>query len=181
MPSAFSLAGQAFYASLGVTTGLLGLIFCGQRQWEAALAVLVVGAGWGGVHWIAARRPGWRWMSPLAFAALVMLAAYGLWHQAPAAWLVVGVAAALVTWDLDGFAARLAPYAPLPDEARLVRLHLVRLLLVAGAGVGLGEAALHLRLTLGLGVAAGLGLLAFLFLTQAARRLGRDEEPPPGA
>jgi hypothetical protein len=111
----------------------------------------------------------------------VALATAGLWRHLPAAWLVVGVAGALTTWDLDNFAARLGRYAPRPDHARLVKDHLRRLLMVTGAGVALGEAALKIRLTLSLGVVMGLGLLAFFLLMKAARLLADDENDAPAS
>ena len=162
-------AERAFYVSLGAAVGLLGLTCLWQGHLGLALAMLLLGAGWGAAH-----RLGWRWLSPLAFVALVTLAVGGLWLNLPAAWLVAGVAAALTTWDLDNFAAQLGRFEPRPDHAGLVKNHLGRLLIVTGVGLVLGEAALVTRLTLGLGVVVGLGVLAFIILTQAARLLGGD-------
>ncbi len=169
-------AERAFYLSLGAAVGLLAILCLWHHQWALGLAALAVGIAWGGAHW-----RGWRWLPPVAFAALVALSAAGLWRQLPAAWLVVAVAAALAAWDLDSFAARLARFAPGPDHARLVKDHLVRLLLVVGAGIALGEVSLVIRLTLGLGVVMGLGLLAFLILTQAARLLAGDGGEAPAS
>jgi hypothetical protein len=160
-----------FYLSLAGTAGLLAVLALAQGQWTLAIIVLVVGGGWGGAH-LAGRR----WLSPLAFLILVGCAAVGLWRNLPVAWLVVGVAAALATWDLDGFAARLARYEPLPDQTPLVTNHLGRLLAVTGLGVVLGEAALTLRLALGPGEVAAAGLLAFIILLLGMRLLGGDSE-----
>lgn len=185
MQTRFDLAEQVFYASLAVTVGLLGVLALGQGQWGLALAALALGAGWGGAHWRV-----WRGVAPLAFAALVGVAAGGLWGHLPATGLVVCVAAALGAWDLDGLASRLAQFNPRPEYARLVRNHVGRLLVVLGAGVALGEAALWFRFTLGFGLVLGLGFLAFLILTQAARLLmgeaapegrGRAAKTPPPA
>ncbi len=179
MPYRFNLADRCFYAGLAVTTVLLGLVLAGQGQWEAALGALAVGGAWGGAHFLARRRPVWRWVSPAAFTGQVLLAAGSLWHLAPATWLVVVAGAALVTWDLEGLAVRLAGYAAVPEEARLVGAHLRRQLLLAGAGIAFGEVALHVRLTLGLGLVAALGVLVAVLLTLAARQLGAQASGPP--
>ncbi len=163
----------SFYVSLAGGAGLLALPAAGKGQWDLALAVLAVGAGWGAAHWLA--RP---WLSPLAFVFLVGCAAAGLWRDVPAAWLVAGVAVALAAWDLDGFAARLARYEPRPDQTRLVKNRLGRLLGVIGPGIILGEAALIFRLTLGLGVVAAVGLSAFIIFLLGMRLLGSGSQGP---
>jgi hypothetical protein len=163
----------SFYVSLACAVGLQALPAAAKSQWDLALVVLAVGAGWGGAHWLARR-----WLSPVAFVILVGCAVAGLWRNVPAAWLVAGVAAALAALDLDGFATRLARYEPRPDQTQLVKNHLGRLLGVMGPGVILGEAALMLRLTLGLGVVAVVGLLVFAILLLGMRLLGRDSERP---
>jgi hypothetical protein len=160
----------AFGISLGVAVGLVGITALVQGQWALALAAAALGAGWGVTSW-----RGWRWASPLASTGLILLTVNGLWRSLPAEWLVAGVAAAVVAWDLDGFAARLARFERRPEHARLIRNHLGRLLLVAGVGLVLGEVALRLTLSLGLGLVVGLGLLAFFLLVQAARLLSEAE------
>ncbi len=163
----------SFYVGLAGAAGLLALPAAAKGQWDLALVVLAVGAGWGGAHWLA-----WRWLSPLAFVILIGCAAAGLWRDVPAAWLVAGVGAALAAWDLDGLASGLARYEPRPDQTQLVKNHLGRLLGVMGPGVILGEAALMLRLTLGLGLVALVGLMAFVILLLGMRLLGDDSQGP---
>jgi hypothetical protein len=164
-------AEQGFYACLGGAAGLLALLVAANGQWGLALVALATGAGWGWAH-----RQAWRWLSPFAFTVLVGCAVAGLLRDVPVAGLVVGVAAVLAAWDLDGFAARLGRFEPRPDQAKLVKHHLQRLAVVIGLGVILGEAALTLRLTLGLGGVAALGLLAVIILLQAVRLLGGETE-----
>ena len=90
--------------------------------------------------------------------------------------LVVGVAAALAAWDLDGFADHLAHFEPRADQAQLVKNHLGRLLGVLGLGVILGEAALSFRLALGLELVAVLGVVSVMILLQGVRLLGSETE-----
>ncbi len=163
----------SFYASLAGAAGLLALPGAARGQWDLALVVLAVAAGWGGAHWLARR-----WLSPLAFAILIGCAAAGLWRDVPAAWLVAGVAAALAAWDLAGLASRLARYEPHPGQTQLVKNHLGRLLGVLGPGVILGEAALLVRLTLGLGLVALAGLMTVVILLLGMRVLGADSQGP---
>jgi hypothetical protein len=160
-----------FYLCLAGAAGLLALLAMGNGQWSLALVVLAAAGGWGGGHWL-----GRRWLSPLTFVVLIGCAVAGLWRNLPAAWLVASVAIALAAWDLNGFAARLARYEQRPDETRLVKNHVGRLLGVTGLGVILGEVALTLRLALGLGGLALVGLLAFIILLQGMRLLGGDSE-----
>jgi hypothetical protein len=166
-------AERGFYLSLGVAAGLLALLSLMERQWALALAALMVGGGWAGARRLGRR---WRWFSPLAFMMLVGGAVVGLVRNFPAGWLVVEVAAALAAWDLDGFTAHLARFAPHPDQAQLVKNHLGRLLAVIGLGVILGEAALALRLSLDLGWVSALGILAMVILLQAVRQLGGEPD-----
>jgi hypothetical protein len=166
---------RSFYLSLGVAVALLAGLALVNGQGGLALLALLVGVGWAGVHRLGGR---WRWFSPLAFLLLGGEAVVGLVRGFPAGGLVIGVAAALAAWDLDGFAAYLARFGPNPEQTPLLKKHLGRLLVVLGGGVILGEAALVLRVTLSLGWVATLGILAMVILLQAVRQLGGEPEVP---
>lgn len=167
-------AERGLYLSLVGAAGLLALLAAAKAQWGLALAALAVGTGWGGAaSW---PRLGRRWISPLAFVALTVCAAAGLWNNLPAAGLIVAVAAGLAAWDLDGLTARLARFEPQPEQTQLVKNHLRRLLIILGLGVILGEAAIAFRFAWSLEAVAALGLLAVLLLLLALRLLDRDTD-----
>lgn len=164
-------AERGFYLSLTGAAGGLALLAAAKSEWGLALATLVIGAVWGGAYHL-----GYRWLSPLAFVALTICAAAGVWHSLPAAGLVIVVAVALAAWDLHGLAARLSRFEPRPDQIQLVKNHLRRLLTICGLGIILGEAAITLHFAWSMEAVAGLGIVSVLLLLLALRLLDRDAD-----
>ncbi len=149
-------------ASLAMGYGL-------NELWGGAVTVGVVGAFWVVGQW---RR--WGWVASVALVLLIGAAAVGLWLGAGGGWMLVGVVAALVAWDLDRFAWRMRAAGRVEDADALERCHLQRLLTVSGAGLLLGAAALSLRVRLGFAVAFLLALLAVLGLSRVVGFLRRE-------
>ncbi|MBN1810420.1 MAG: hypothetical protein JXA14_01135 [Anaerolineae bacterium] len=151
-------------AALAMGCGLDGL-------WGGVVAVGVVGAFWMVGQW---RR--WGWVASVALVLLIGAAAVGLRLGVGGGWMLVGVVAALVAWDLDRFAWRVRAAGRVEDADALERRHLQRLLAVGGAGLLLGAVALSFRIRLGFAVAFMLALLAVLGLSWAVGFLRRERD-----
>jgi amino acid transporter len=133
--------------------------------WGGWLIGMVPLAAWG-VCWLVGLWRGWDWVGSAGLVLFVLSAAVGFVLHFEFDWMLVGLVAALVCWDLDHFGRRLRDV----DEAQrpgLERAHLLRLAPPVLAGLVLGEAALLVRTRLGFGLALLLGLLLVVGLSQA--------------
>jgi hypothetical protein len=128
-----------------------------------------------GLLWLIGQWRGWRWSASAGLISLTGLAAWGVWSQLPAPWLLFGLVAALAAWDLARFSQRLQQARQVIDEASLIWAHLQRLLIIAGLGLLLGEIALAVRLEFNLGWALLLGLLLILGLSQVTNLIRRQQ------
>ncbi len=79
-------------------------------------------------------------------------------------WPVLGLAAALVAWDLDQFAQMMRAVGRVDGAAELERRHIRRLLVVAAIGSLMGGVVLGLRVRLSFELALVLAALAMLGL-----------------
>jgi len=117
--------------------------------------------------WLIAHFRKWYWFSSIALLIIVSAAAYGVWHEFPAVWMVLGALGGLLGWDLSDFARRLSYAAPMDDTRGMERRHLARVGIVAALGFGLALLSLYIRINrLAFEVAVGLVLLAALGLTR---------------
>ena len=127
---------------------------------------------WLGIVWLLSQ---WRklyWVSSLAFALVILGAAYGVWNHLTTIWMLLGALGGLLGWDLSDFARRLSYAAPTDDIAGMERRHLTRAGIVAALGLGLALLSLVIRINrLAFEVAVGLVLLAALGLTRLVMRL----------
>lgn len=125
-----------------------------------------------GIVWILAH---WRklyWVSSLAFAIMILGAAYGVWNNLATIWMLLGALGGLLGWDLSDFARRLSYAAPTDDIRGMERRHLAQAGIVAALGFGLALLSLVIRINrLAFEVAVGLALLAALGLTRLVMRL----------
>jgi hypothetical protein len=111
------------------------------------------------------------------FVTFVAVAAYGLHLQVAVVWMLVGLVAALIGWDLARFQRRLDSQVDSPVEtSQLKTIHLSRLATVSGLGLLLGAASLALQIDLTLGWAVLLGLLMAVSLSWVVRRI-RSPQP----
>ena len=138
-----------------------------------------------------------------AFAGLGMLgfsigALHGTLYGVQSGWMLVGITAALVAWDLQHFVQHLRineqdetdsadAEAGTEDEIRadakagaearaLERRHLQRLAIVSGLGLLLGALALTVRIILGFGIIFALGLVAIYGLSRLIHYLRQESD-----
>ena len=117
--------------------------------------------------WLFAQFRKWYWFSSVALVVMILAAAYGVWLEVPAVWMLLGAVGGLLGWDLSDFARRLS-FASHMDDTRSMELrHLERVGIVAALGLGLALLSVFLRFErLAFEVAVGLLLLAALGLTR---------------
>lgn len=146
-----------------------------------------------GVLWLVGQRYALRasaGLGLLGFSAGVLL---GTLYGVSNGWMLVGITAALIAWDLQHFIQHMHASVHVEtdpaDTARedtgghidaatraLERAHLQRLGLVSGAGLLLGGLALTIRLTLGFGVVLALGLVAIFGLSRLIHYLRQESD-----
>jgi hypothetical protein len=145
---------------LGTASLAIGYVQAGVTDyslWFLLLAAL----------WLATHFRKWYWFSSIALFATIIAAAYGVWHEFPTIWMLLGALGGLLGWDLSDFARRLSYAAPMDDTRSLERLHMERVGIVAALGFGLAILSLFIRIhRLAFEVAVGLILLATLGLTR---------------
>jgi hypothetical protein len=153
-------------AGAGLSVFFLALGFASSGLWAGTAAVLAVGALWLLGHLRGPGQPGvLRWTSSAAFAMQAIAAAVAVWMEVWAGWPLLGLVAALVTWDLDQFAWRMRAAGRVDDGPGLERLHIQRLSIVAGIGCLLAAAGLVVRVRLSFGLALFLAAVAMLGLS----------------
>ena len=159
------------FTSLGVAAAALGLGYWLVGAWLGTFVAVAAG-----LFQLFGKWRDWRWAGSVAFILFAGTAAMGVRLGAEASWMLLGVVAAIATWDLDHFYLRLE-FAPSDEVARnLERHHLLRLLIVVVLGLALGAAALNIRASFGFGTAVVLGLLAILGLSRAVSFSRRESD-----
>ena len=63
----------------------------------------------------------WYWFSSIGMLVMLVAAAYGIWLQYPAVWMLLGAVGGLLAWDLSDFARRLSLASPM-DDTRSIEL-----------------------------------------------------------
>jgi hypothetical protein len=117
--------------------------------------------------WLFAHFRKWYWFSSIGMLVMLVAAAYGIWLQYPAVWMLLGAVGGLLAWDLSDFARRLSLASPMDDTRSMELRHLERVGIVAALGLGLALLSVFLRFQrLAFEVAAGLLLLAALGLAR---------------
>ena len=117
--------------------------------------------------WLFAHFRKWYWFSSVALIVIILAAAYGVWLEYPAVWMLLGAVGGLLGWDLSDFARRLSFASPMDDTRSMEIRHLERVGIVAALGLGLALLSVFLRFErLAFEVAVGLLLLAALGLTR---------------
>jgi hypothetical protein len=117
--------------------------------------------------WIFMHFRKWYWFSSIGLLITVIAAAYGVWREFPAVWMLLGALGGLLSWDLSDFARRLNYAAPMDDTKTMERQHLTRAGIVAALGGGLALLSVYVRISrLPFEIAVGLLLLAVLGLTR---------------
>ena len=105
--------------------------------------------------------------SSIALVLVIAAAAYGVWQEYPAVWMLLGAVGGLLGWDLSDFSRRLNAASPMDDTRSMEIRHLERVGIVAALGLGLALLSVFLRFErLAFEVAVALLLLAALGLTR---------------
>lgn len=149
----------------------LALGYALAGYWTITIFTVVVG-----LLWLAALWRGWRQVMSLSIIIFVGVAALGTWLGVSTGWLLFGIIATLIGWDLGDFAYRFGPTEHTQDITRLQRIHLQRLIIVAGLGLLLGGIALNFELRLNMWWGIFLGALIIFSLSQAIGRLRRESD-----
>jgi hypothetical protein len=124
--------------------------------------------------WLVTHFRKWYWFSSIALLTIVSAAAYGVWHEFPTVWMLLGALGGLLGWDLSDFARRLSYASPMDDTSSMERIHLERVGIVAALGFGLAILSVVIRIErLAFEVAVVLVLLAALGLTRLVIGLRR--------
>ncbi|MEO8354826.1 MAG: hypothetical protein ABI621_02835 [Chloroflexota bacterium] len=145
---------------LGTASLAMGYLQAGVTDYSRWFLLLAV-------FWLFAQYRKWYWFSSIALLITVFAAAYGVWREFPAVWMLLGALGGLLGWDLSDFARRLSYAAPMDDTSGMERRHLERVGIVAALGVGLALVSLYVRINrLAFEVAVGLVLLAAIGLTR---------------
>ncbi|MBN1484825.1 MAG: hypothetical protein JXA37_08895 [Chloroflexia bacterium] len=118
-----------------------------------------------GLFWLLGLWQGWGWVGTAILLVFILAAAGGLLLNLGPGWMLLGLVAALVAWDLDHLSRRLHG-AETETRRMLERAHILRLLPVVTAGLFLGGAAMVLRVRFGFGLALLLGLLLVVGLSR---------------
>ncbi len=146
-----------------------------------------------GLLWLVGQKYQKRTLAGLGLLGFAIGALLGTWYGVRSGWLLIGITAALVAWDLHHFIqhmlvserAEAASKDMVPEdrgarlnaEARaLERAHLQRLAIVSGAGLLLGTLALTVKLTLRFGVIFALGLIATFGLSRLIHYLRQESD-----
>ncbi len=152
-----------------------------------------------GMLWLVGQRYAFRPSAGLGLLGFAIGALLGVLYQGQNGWMLVGITAALVAWDMQHFVqhmrinernetapadtesdadtVRLDTRARQETEARaLERAHLQRLAIVSGLGLLLGTLALTIRLTLRFGFIVALGLIAFFGLSRLIHYLRQESD-----
>ena len=151
-------------ASAGLSVFVLALVFALSGLWVGVAAVLAGGALWLLGHLRPQSRPG-AMASSAALVVLAGAAAAGVLRTVGGGWPVLGLAAAIVAWDLEQFARLMRAAGRVDGAPDLERRHIRRLLVVAAVGGVLGAVGLGLRVRLSFELALVLAALVMLGLS----------------
>lgn len=184
-----------------VATAALALGYGLNQQFLGILIFIALG-----LLWLVGQRYALRIFAGLGLLGFAIGALLGTLYGVQSGWLLVGITAALIAWDLHHFIqhmlanAQLTPVSEnsepttvdteveadtvqlntrvrLETEARaLERAHLRRLAIVSGLGLLLGTLALTIRLTLRFGFIVALAVVAIFGLSRLIHYLRQESD-----
>lgn len=149
-----------------------GALASGFIQASSAGSVWL-GVVWGAL-WLLAHYRKIRWMTDVAFAALMLVVIMAALYGVSPVWLLVAVVAGLLAWDADHFVRRTAPADDILRVSALVRQHAVRVGLVLTLGSMVAGMALRVHVQLNFAIALFLALLAVIGLAGVVAALRRE-------
>jgi hypothetical protein len=157
--------------SIGLATFGLTIGYALSTLWTGVAIIVALGLFWLVGHW-----RGWRPVSVLTAIFFICATAFGVWQGVSAGWMLFSLVGTLVAWDLSLFVHRLEQIERIATENELKRVHLQRLLGVAGLGLLLGGIALRLQFEFNLGWGILLGVLAIVGLSRIIDFLRREND-----
>jgi hypothetical protein len=157
--------------SIGLATSGLAIGYALNALWIGVTIIVALG-----LLWLVGQWRSWRPVSVLVAILFIFATAFGVWQGVPAAWMLFSIVTTLVAWDLGQFTDRLEQTEQIVGESELKRIHLQRLLVVAGLGFLFGGIALRLQVELNLGWGIFLGLLAIVGLSRIIGFLRRESD-----
>lgn len=184
-----NLSTRIMTSSTLVATAALALGYGLNRQPIGVLIFIALG-----LLWLVGQRYALQAFAGLGMLGFTIGALLGILYGAQNGWMLVGITAALVAWDLHHFIQHIRVSEQVettPEDAgertgvedradvearALERLHLQRLGIVSGLGLLLGALALTVRLTLGFGVIVALGLVAIYGLSRLVHYLRQESD-----
>jgi hypothetical protein len=129
-----------------------------------------------GLLWLVGQRYEKQTVASLSFLCFVIGSIFGAWYEVRSGWLLCGITAALLAWDLNYFIHRMQDTKNVGDARVLERAHLQRLGVVGGLGLLLGMLALTVKLTLRFSVVLALGWVAVFGLSRLIRYLRQESD-----
>ena len=159
------------WVSLGVAVIALVVGFSVKGYWFSSIAMIALLLLWG-----IGRYYGLQWGISLSLVGFVMISATGFWLEVAPGWIVLGLIAGLVAWDLHDFTCRMGSAQRIEAEEKIERLHLRRLGIIVSSGLILVSIALLAKVHITFGVALLLSLGTILGLRQGiitSRSLGK--------
>ncbi len=157
---------NVLYLSLGLAMVSLAAGFGPARAWLALPAFLAMGLFWLFTH----KQPG-IWASSAVLIAYLGMTCISLLSGSSPLLALLGVTAALASWDLVVFERSLAGAPPAEGLRRLERQHLACLAFAAGIGLLSGFAGISIRIKLPFGVIVLLVLIAVVGIERGWRML----------
>ena len=157
--------------SIGLATLGLAIGYALSALWFWMAMIVTVG-----LFWLVGQWQGWRPVATLIAIFFIWATAFGVWQSVSAGWMLFSIVATLVAWDLSLFVHRLEQAKRIAAERELKRVHLQRLLGVAGLGFLFGGIALRLQLELNLGWGIFLGLVVIVGLSRIIGFLRRESD-----
>ena len=159
------------FLSIGLTTLGLATGYALNGFWGWVIVIVALG-----LLWLVGQWRGWGPVTTLAIIAFIGITMIGMWSGTSPGWMLFSLVATLVSWDLTHFTHRLQQAERIEEQARLQRVHLQHLLVVAGLGLLLGGISLNLQFELNLGWGIFLGALVIIGLSQVVGRVRRESD-----
>jgi len=167
---------QKIFISLTIlATVILVSGYASKGSWSWGLLVMICG-----IIWLFGQNFGWDRINTTMLVIFMAAATRGIFLDIPAGWLLVSVTATLSAWDLHQFMSRLKQAGRVEKRTELERLHLKRIMSVAGLGIVLGAIALAVELKLSFGWMLFFGIILFLCLNRIFDLLGKEDKGTKG-
>lgn len=166
-----SALSRAVWIPTGIASAILALGFLLNRQWVAAVLVVVLG-----VLWLVLQLFHWNFAGSLMLFLLTGFAVYAIWMGVHPLWALVSLVAGLTAWDLSHFTDRQRQVQRVDYVEQLARQHLRRLAVLDGLSLLLAGSVLLVHIHFSLGLALFLGLVAVIGVSQMVRFLRQESD-----